>query len=53
MIVLPLNVTLRFVALKIVCVEFNANQYAEIVVEMGLLAEEHGEIVETNHGVLS
>lgn len=52
MIVLPLKVTLRLVALKMDFFEFESNGYAEILVEMRLLAKEDREIVETNHGVL-
>lgn len=49
---LPLKVTLRLVALKMDFFEFESNGYAEILVEMRLLAKEDREIVETNHGVL-
>ena len=52
MIVLPLKVTLRLVALKMDFFEFESNGYAEILVKMRLLAKEDREIVETNHGVL-
>ena len=49
---LPLKVTLRLVALKMVFFEFESKRYAEILVEVRLLAEEDGEVVETDHGVL-
>ena len=49
---LPLKVTLRLVALKMDFFEFESNGYAEILVEMRLLAKEDREIVEPNHGVL-
>lgn len=49
---LPLKVTLRLVALKMVFFEFQSKRYAEILVEMRLLAEEDREVVETDHGVL-
>ena len=51
-IVLPLKVTLRLVALKMVFFEFESKGYAEILVEMRLLAEEDREVVETDHSVL-
>ena len=49
---LPLKVTLRLVALKMVFFEFESQGYAEILVEMRLLAEEDREVVETDHSVL-
>ena len=52
MIVLPLKVTLRFVALKMDFVESFSNAYAEILVEMRLLAQEDRKVVEAYHGVL-
>ena len=51
-IVLPLKVTLRLVALKMVFFEFESKGYAEILVEVRLLAEEDREVVETDHSVL-